>query len=475
MAISEIAKPFTISPAFNPLRYIYDSTNKSKEGFKYIFDIYEAGTSNKIAERKVSPEFSTGYGNQQLSKLLDEFVSGDFNPTNNTTFDAQNCYYRYDVKIGEEFVSPVAYTAALLQNGSFVKITATHSFDVGDAVVIKQNDGGAANPNLEGLFVVTAVTGTTDFTVNSFWSDVTDANINGNVRFSDNRKTITRDLETVSGALVFNGAFSFVDWSNYDSADYIPSASTSKLLTSLPFEFTAYEDQDIWVNTLTNQLPSLFMEFKNSTNDVFRKAFDGSAYINQTMVSGSGLQSGLSLVAGSGDLIEDDVEYYEFYIVNIFGTIQSETRRINVDRRCKINEYQLVFRDRLGSMLSMAFTLHDAQKGSVMRKTYNQEVVGSTNGEPTRWGYESHERGMTSIDVTQKETLTLRSDYIKTQPELDLFRELVTSPDVFIEIDGVWQAVIVSTNSYDIPRLRQKRLQRFDINIMIANQDRING
>ena len=475
MAITEIAKPFSISPAFNPLRYIYDSTNKSKEGFKYIFDIYEAGTSNKIAERKVSPEFSTNYGNQQLSKLLDEFVSGDFRPTNNTTFDATNCYYRYDVKIGEEFVLPVSYTAALVQNGSFVKITAAHTFDVGDSVVIEQNDNGAANPNLEGLFVVTAVTGTTDFTVNSSWSDITDANIDGEVRFADNRKTITRDLATVSGALVFNGAFSFVDWRNYDSDDYLPNSSTSKLLTSLPSQFTAYEDQNIWINVLNNQSPNLLMEFKNSTNDVFRKTIDASAYINQVMVSGSDLQSGLSLISGSGDLIEDDVQYYEFYIVNSFGTIQSEKKRINVDRRCKINEYQLVFRDRLGSMLSMAFTLHDEQKGTVTRKTYNQEVAGSTNGEPTRWGYESYERGMTSVDITQKETLTLRSNYIKTQDELDLFRELVTSPDVFIEIDGVWQAVTVQDNSYNIPRLKQKRLQRFDINVMIANQDIING
>ena len=308
MAITEIAKPFSISPAFNPLRYIYDSTNKSKEGFKYIFDIYEAGTSNKIAERKVSPEFSTNYGNQQLSKLLDEFVSGDFIPTNNTTFDARNCYYRYDVKIGEEFVLPVSYTAALVQNGSFVKITAAHTFDVGDSVVIEQNDNGAANPNLEGLFVVTAVTGTTDFTVNSSWSDITDANIDGEVRFADNRKTITRDLATVSGALVFNGAFSFVDWRNYDSADYSLSSPSSKLLTSLPSEFTAYEDQDIWINTLTNQTSGLLMEFVNSTGDIFRKSLDASAYINQTKVCGSDLQASLSIISGSGNLVEHDVE-----------------------------------------------------------------------------------------------------------------------------------------------------------------------
>ena len=475
MATSEIAKPFTISPAFNPLRYIYDSTNKNQEGFKYIFDVYEAGTANKIAERKVSAEFATGYGNQQLAKLLQGFVSGDFDPTNNSTFDATNCYYRYDVKIGEEYILPVSYTSALTQNGSFVRITATHSFDVGDAVVIEQNDGGAANPNLEGLFVVTSVNGTTDFTVNSPWSDVTDINIDGEVRYSDNRKTIVRDIVVVSGALVFNGAFSFVDWKTYDEADYITNTSSAKLLTSLPSEFTAYEDQTIYVNSLTNQLPSLLMEFVNSTGDVFRKSLDATAYINQTLVCGSDLQASLSLISGSGNLVEDDVEWYDFTIVNSFGTAQSETNRINIDRRCRINEYQLAFRDRLGSMLSYSFTLHDAQSGTINRTTYNKEVAGSVNGATSRWEYDTHERGMKSVDITEKEVLTLRTNYIKTQDELDLFKELLTSPDVYIEIDGVWQAVTVQDTGYNIPRLRQKRLQRYDIKVMLSNQDVING
>jgi hypothetical protein len=64
-----------------------------------------------------------------------------------------------------------------------VKITATHSFGVGDQVVIEQVDGGAANPSLEGLFTVTAITSTTDFTVNSLWSAVTNATIDGTVTY----------------------------------------------------------------------------------------------------------------------------------------------------------------------------------------------------------------------------------------------------------------------------------------------------
>ncbi len=55
MAITAIAQPVYFSPAYNPLKFIYDSTNKNEAGFKYVFDIYESGTSNKIAEYRVLP------------------------------------------------------------------------------------------------------------------------------------------------------------------------------------------------------------------------------------------------------------------------------------------------------------------------------------------------------------------------------------------------------------------------------------
>ena len=62
MSQTSIASPQAFSPAYNPLKFIVDSTNKNKTGFKYIFDIYESGTANKIAKYKVLPTFGMGLG-----------------------------------------------------------------------------------------------------------------------------------------------------------------------------------------------------------------------------------------------------------------------------------------------------------------------------------------------------------------------------------------------------------------------------
>jgi hypothetical protein len=125
-------------------------------------------------------------------------------------------------------------------------------------------------------------------------------------------------------------------------------------------------------------------------------------------------------------------------------------------------------------MLSYGFQLHDVESGTVKRTTYNKEVIGSI-GAGSRWGYQSYERGMKQVDITKEETLTLRTNYIKTQDELDLFERLVTSPDVFIKIDDNWLAVTVEDTSYNNPRLRTRRLQKKEIKVKLANQDIING
>ena len=78
--MNTIAVPYSFSPAFNQLRFIYDSTNKNKDGFKYIFTLYNATTSAKIGEFKVLPDFPNGYGNIDLSRILQSYVTNDFNP-----------------------------------------------------------------------------------------------------------------------------------------------------------------------------------------------------------------------------------------------------------------------------------------------------------------------------------------------------------------------------------------------------------
>jgi hypothetical protein len=90
MSQSTIASPQAFSPAYNPLKFIVDSTNKNNTGFKYIFQVFEAGTANKIAEYKVLPTYVDGYGEIDLSKLLQTQVSWDLNTLSTSWYNAPN-------------------------------------------------------------------------------------------------------------------------------------------------------------------------------------------------------------------------------------------------------------------------------------------------------------------------------------------------------------------------------------------------
>ena len=74
-----IAQPAQLMPAYNPIKYIIDNTNKNEPGFRYIFSIYPAAgshtTATLIAQYRVLPVFSTGYGEQDISRLMQSLVT----------------------------------------------------------------------------------------------------------------------------------------------------------------------------------------------------------------------------------------------------------------------------------------------------------------------------------------------------------------------------------------------------------------
>ncbi len=174
-----IAQPQVLMPAYNPIKYIIDNTNKNEPGFRYIFTIYPAAGShipaNVVAQYRVLPVFSTGYGEQDISRLMQSLVTWNF-----TTGQVNESWYQYDIDLGYEFIDNIDYTSALTIDGLNTNITYTaHGFQVGDQVLIVQADGGVANPALEGLHTVISVTDANNFTVNVLWSTITDVNING--------------------------------------------------------------------------------------------------------------------------------------------------------------------------------------------------------------------------------------------------------------------------------------------------------
>jgi len=206
MTMTLIAAPQEFTPAFNPCKFIFNSTNNNNEGFRYIFDIYIQGTANKIAEYRVLPTYGTGFGEIDLSKLLSSKVAPDFQPTNYSESDTPISRFNYDVKVGEEYIVTYTYLANLVDNGGNVKITPTvaHTFQVGDQVVMN----AGTNTLITGLWTVVAITGTTDFTISALWSNVTNPAADGTVTYADKRKTVV----VFKPPSLFSSFFTWLHW-----------------------------------------------------------------------------------------------------------------------------------------------------------------------------------------------------------------------------------------------------------------------
>jgi hypothetical protein len=471
MATTVIAQAWNgnLNPAFNPLKIIADSTNKNEDGFRYIFDVYRAGTSTKIAEIKPMPRFGDGYGESDISKILQSQVTVDFLRTLTTSQHALNSYIKVDVKIGEEYVSPINYTASLTQNGVFVKITATHTYIVGDQVIISQDDNGVANPAIEGLFTVVAVTGTSDFTISALWSNVNDATINGSTLYADNRKTIFRDITTLSNYTCFNGALSFRDFSSYTPNDYDLSGVLDKMLTDFLSESRILPTSHVWFNAFTNGNVHE-VKFENSNGDIFHYDTTTAHLVSQLCVAHPDIDNTLSVDTGTTPLIKDDTEWYDVWLIR--SGQKSRKYRFNIDKRCVINDYEIMFMDRMGAIGSFSFQLKDELNGTVKKTTYNKNITGSVASQ--RWGYSTTERGMTSIGVSQEQELTLRTNYM-TEDENEYFAQLITSPYTWLRLGRDWYACTISDTSFKIDRQNVKRLIKKEIKVKVSTQDSING
>jgi len=164
MAISAIVEPNVTTPAYNPVTWWVDSTNKNETGFKYVIDVYNAA-GTKIAEYRVAPRIDDGYGVIDLSKLLQSQVTKDLNLASTTYYDASNSYFEYDVDFGEEYNTSTAYTG-FVDSGTITGLdsdyvalqVASHSYVIGDQINVTETV--TTNALINGLHTVIDVDST---------------------------------------------------------------------------------------------------------------------------------------------------------------------------------------------------------------------------------------------------------------------------------------------------------------------------
>lgn len=475
MAISNITTNLkSFNPAYNPLVYAFDSTNKNKQGFRYVVDVYSGGTSTKLFEARVAPRPVDGYGYIDLSKVLANYISYDLTLTNTSTLAIPNSYLKYDVKIGEEYITTWSFDDSYFDTGITKLIntgsTQAHTFVAGDQVVVTL-DTPSYFPNLEGLQTVDSVPDVYSFIIDiPFTSSPANP---GTVAYADNRKTIYRDLYTYSSHTVWNGALAFDDWTQYDAVDYkLTGATGDKLiLTNIPSNYYVTPTCDIWLNYAHFKNSSAYYAyFQNSNGDVFRKTINNTTQDLRQFSAGPNNVGTLSLVSGTAGLIKSNTEWYDVWIANSSASAVTQSYRIYIDNRCKIEDYEILFQDRLGSFSSFAFQLRGQENGTIKRESYNRQLGDISGG---KWTYDVADAGevITNVDVNKE--YTLNTNWMTNEMN-SYFQELLTSPLTWVKIGTQYYRCVITDNSFEVQSQNYRKLIKRTVKVKLSLNDIIN-
>lgn len=473
MAITRLAAPATFTPAYNPNAYYYDSTNKNSTGFSYVVDIYAAGTSTKIYEGRISPRPNDGYGFIDLSKILQSTLSNEM-PIGNTTFrQATTNFKRYDIKVGEEYV--VSYTIDTpVDNGGYLQLdtTAVNTFSVGDQVVIS----GCNISTVDGLHTIIDVADTDTFTIDLVYDAGMASVTTGSITYADNRKTITRDLDTLSGQIAYDAARTFVDFRSWTTAAWAmdsTSAPYGKFLTSAPNEFTIGEDSEAHLMMYSPNTSTYCARvyFENSNGDILYRSTANAGWYVMSVAAGTSNANPTTVVSGSTPLIKATTEWYDVWMADASGNRTSDKFRFTIDARCVINDFVIVFKDRMGSYLPFSFQLKSKEEKSITREEYKKSYGDYSGGSFT---YATTDRGNTVFSVDEVTTYTLTTNWMNDADSV-YFKELITSNECQMLIDGTYVAVNVVNTSHEVKRQQNKKMIQYTIQVTQSNSDPING
>lgn len=486
MALQLISRPQDKYVAgYNPIVFVINSNNKNLEGFKYVFNIYSAGTSTQLASTQlVSPSYGTGYGVISLEKIIQNYLTFNFSGSS----QIPDSWVAFDVKVGESYGTDWEFTDYQFYNATGTTYHAytelinintgvTHGYVVGDQINITQDPLTVPIDNLSmnGLHTVVLSSSTTSvvidypYTFSNLGFEVSGVTVSAN-----NSRAIFPDLVNYSGYVATNSAVPFV-LKKINNSEYVMSGTSGDklFLTDCPNPTQKTRNEKMWFNIINNYSTNAYYLYaQNSDGDLFRKFIaDTMDPLMQQETGPANIGDGMIAVSGTGPVVKSSTTWYDVWVTNV-GTGQvSEKFRINIDNRCVINDYSIEFLDRMGSFGSFAFQLKQQDKSNIVRKEYNKSFGTAVIG--GEWTYNTTDAGMSIYNVDLTRIITLNTNWM-SEADAQYFTQLVSSPVTYLNYEGYKIRVNVKDGEYETSFHRNKTLIRKTITVAISNNDTIN-
>lgn len=470
--------PQSLTPAYNPITFNISSNYSVYPSFRYLVNLYNQDSNELIAKFKLAPQLdNTGY--IDLSKIISNSLTVDFTPNEITNSDCVNSYINYKVGFGAEYGSEWRFsnvksyddTPGSIYTG-YTNLYQTnligHTYVTGDQIVIESNSN---TPSINGLHTIVEVYDDFSIVIDLPFVEGTNLSTSGVTTYADNRKTSFTDDIFVTGLTAFNGARSWMDFINWRGVNYtiIDLTNASKdipkrFLSNIPFNgFSVTYSQDLYLNFF-NQYDNENIKLKYQTSNGETGSTD----------SVSGITKVMSFAAGPTQLgIPQDNQWYEIFLIDETSTVLSQIYKINLDNRCKIEDYEILFMDRMGSLVSYAFQLRAIEKGMVEREKFKQNVNYKLNNSNYFDSYDINGRGDTISNVSLMKEYELNTNWMTDEMSV-YFEELVSSPYTWIKIGGIYYSCMINDTDFEVTRQKNKQLIKKTITVRLSNDNVIN-
>jgi hypothetical protein len=477
MAITILSKPNENHSGYNPVKYKVNSTNNNKPAFRYIVDVIDSITLDKVAEFFVAPDpLDSNYGNIDISRILQNKLDGFFTTTQFDSRKAIGASYNYKVEFGESYSKDWAFNSYMfLPNGQLGFTTSTsvdpsysnvtHNYVVGDQIRVTLNSTYSDNRDLlNTYFEVVEVVNTRTIRVNLGFNVIGSFPATpGKSVYANNEKFIERDLAEFSATAV-NTAMNLEEYVSTQGSliKYELGSLTSNILTNQPKVYTITPEQFVFFNTLDGGVGSAV--FTNDSGDVALKSIVATGFgsVNSIGVGASNIGT-LSVTIGTLPIVKPDTKWYEVIMVSSSGAKISETFKFVIDRRCQINDTQIMFMDRKGSYNSFAFQLKHRENISTSKEQFDKysDITTTTS------------KGSTVYYSEAERTLSLATNFMGEASNM-YYQELMTSRNTYILWQGVWYACVIQDTSFQNEYERNNKLIKKTATVKFAINDPIN-
>ena len=141
------------------------------------------------------------------------------------------------------------------------------------------------------------------------------------------------------------------------------------------------------------------------------------------------------------------------------------------DGECGYTGTRFAFLNELGGYDYFSFDLADTKQDNITRETYEQPFVPystTTNSTP----YDKSRRGSKVYSISYKETRGAESNYL-TQEQADWLRELIESPEVYVQEGSDFLPVVVTNSNFTFKtNPRSQKLYTLNIQYELSNNRR---